>query len=103
MQRLYQQYRSRGDIHGLYEIREAALAWVNRSNAAQNTNWETSGPDLRIVVARCAVPLTVKWTDPSRHAPGRTGVDVVCSRSVNPQYGKKWDVFVPVYRRKGRA
>jgi hypothetical protein len=80
-------------MHGLYEIREEARSFVARENAAGSREWVALEPNLKIVVARCVVPLKVQWTPRSYGMTGRN-VMVTCAKAVQPHQG--WNVHVPV-------
>ncbi|QSI30997.1 hypothetical protein GNX71_16000 [Variovorax sp. RKNM96] len=89
--------RSTAKMHGLFEIREEARSFVAKENAATRSGWEALDPNLKILVPRCSVPLETKWTP---HSYGLTGRNVMvsCARTVGtPQ---KWNVNVPVTRKK---
>ena len=101
-ERIYGRYRTTADSHGLYEIRQAADAFVADHNRKYQTIFRVLGPDLRIMVSACRVPLTVKWAPPTHGSRG-TGVNVACGRTAHA-YEKRWDIFVPVYApRSGHA
>jgi hypothetical protein len=91
------EYRSRDDIHGLYEIREVARKFVIAGNVRNSTHWMVMDPNLKIQVTLCAVPLEVVWV-PKSYGLSNTSVEVVCSRTINPKIEKKWRVFVPVFQ-----
>lgn len=95
---LYSKYRSTSEVHGLHEIREAAVEWVQRTNAREKTNWLIGGPSLHVVVSRCAVPLTVKWAPDVVENEGNQGVNVICRKTVKTAHEKDWDVFVFLYK-----
>ena len=92
---IYGRYRTTEHSHGLYEIWQAADAFVADSNRKHKTRLRAIGPDLRIMVPACRLPLTVRWT-PRAHGERGTGVNVYCTRSVDPRQ-RQWDIFVPVY------
>jgi hypothetical protein len=85
--------RSTAEIHGLYEIREEARGFVARENAAGRGEWVALDPNLKILVARCAVPLKTQWTPRSYGMTGRN-VMVSCAQVAPPH--KAWNVHVPV-------
>lgn len=95
---LYSRYRSHDDVQGLYELREAAVDWVNKLNAKKNTNWIVGGPSIQIVISRCAVPLKVAWAPDIVQHEGSKGVNVICKKTVKGASEKNWDVFVDVFR-----
>ena len=62
-------YRTAGDVHGLFEINAEAASFLRAQNRKHHTDFEPVGPDLRMQVERCLVPLrsrsqkgkTVRW------------------------------------------
>jgi hypothetical protein len=99
--------RSNDVMHGLYEIGEAARNFVVLENARTHGQWEAGDPNLKVFVPRCAVPLkaqwdTVRWTVLSGSGESlqrsRRVIAVTCSRTAGPP--QKWEVLVPVDRRK---
>lgn len=100
-ERVYGTFRSNEDVQGLYEIGTAAREWIAKENARQGTDWEAFGPNLKVFVPRCAVPLKVQWADRTRHF--HRGLSVICGKLVNSAYGKPWDVFVPADRKSEGA
>jgi hypothetical protein len=106
--------RSSDTVQGLYEIREAARAFVERENAARvgtGEAWEAGEPNLKVFVPRCAVPLAVRWHTIRWSAVARNGkngelvphsrrvIAVGCARAVGR--ADQWDVHVPVAPRRG--
>lgn len=87
--------RTRGSIHGLFEIREAAVRFIAAENLKNQTTWQVLEPNRKILVARCAVSLRVKWV-PKSYGLSGSNVAVVCSRTVEPRPQNTWQVFVPV-------
>ncbi|MGK5049633.1 hypothetical protein ACQ4WP_27610 [Janthinobacterium sp. GB4P2] len=87
--------RTRGDIHGLFEIRDAAVKFIAAENLKNGTRWQAMKPNRKILVARCAVSLHVKWV-PKSHGLSGQNVAVSCDQTVNPTTQKKWEVFVPI-------
>jgi hypothetical protein len=85
--------RSTAEIHGLYEIREEARSFVASENAAGHGDWAALDPNLKILVARCTVPLKTQWTPRSYGMTGRN-VMVTCAQVAPPH--KAWNVHVPV-------
>jgi hypothetical protein len=93
-------FRSSDSIHGLYEIDQAARAFVAAENARNNTDWSVAEPNLKTVVARCSVPLDARWGEIRLFAPDgrelrRKVVEVVCAKPVS---GKNWKVSLRVSR-----
>ncbi|UQV44993.1 hypothetical protein KIV45_25225 [Janthinobacterium lividum] len=87
--------RTRGDIHGLFEIRDAAVKFMAAENSKNGTRWQVLEPNRKILVAKCAVSLRVKWV-PKSHGLSGPNVAVSCARTVKPTTENKWEVFVPV-------
>lgn len=90
--------RTRGDIHGLFEIRETAVKFMAAENAKNGTRWQVLEPNRKILVAKCALPLHVTWV-PKSHGLSGPNVAVSCARTVKPAPQHKWNVFVPVDKR----
>lgn len=87
-------YRSSESIQGLYEIDQAARAFVAVENARDNGDWVVAEPNLKNLVARCSVPLSTRWGEIRLFAPDgreltRKVVEVDC---VKPVSGKSWMV-----------
>ncbi|WP_152988514.1 hypothetical protein [Janthinobacterium sp. Ant5-2-1] len=87
--------RTRGDIHGLFEIRDAAVKFMAAENSKNGTSWQVLEPNRKILVAKCAVALRVKWV-PKSHGLSGPNVAVNCDKTVKPTPQHKWEVFVPV-------
>lgn len=87
-------YRTRGERHGLYEIREAARRFIERENGAKKSGWRVGDPDIRVVVWECAVPLKARWR--SGEPGARPAVTVLCPRTLKAAPVKDWKVTVPV-------
>jgi len=100
--------RSDDAVHGLYEIREEARRFIAEENAGHQGEWQAGDPNLKVLVPRCAVPLTarwhaIRWFDTSRTAElvqrSRRVIAVVCGRSASPAQ-QQWAVHFPVSERK---
>ena len=87
--------RTRGDIHGLFEIREAAVQFITAENVKNGTKWQVLEPNRKVLVSKCAVSLRVEWVPKSYGLSGQN-VAVRCARTVKPTIEKKWQVFVPI-------
>ncbi|MGK5037581.1 hypothetical protein [Janthinobacterium sp. LB3P118] len=87
--------RTRGDIHGLFEIRDAAVKFIAAENLKNGTRWQAMEPNRKILVAKCAISLHVKWVPKSQGLSG-PNVAVICGKTVKPTTQKKWEVFVPI-------
>lgn len=93
-----EEWRSNDAIHGLYEIDQAARAFVAAENARSKARWTVAEPNLKTLVARCSVPLDTRWGKIRLFAPdGRelTGrvVEVVCTQPVS---GERWTISLRV-------
>jgi hypothetical protein len=89
-------YRGNAQVHSLYDIREAARAFLTRASVGRKVAYRPMDPDIRVVVPRCLVPLTARWARKTIEY-DQPGVEVVCKRSVNKKYDHSWDVFVPLF------
>jgi hypothetical protein len=89
------EYRTKGNRHGLYEIREAAKEFIRRENIAKKSHWVVGNPDIRVVVWECAVPLVAKWNEADERRGPRVAVS--CPRTLENAPVKTWRVRVPVY------
>ncbi|NHQ90315.1 hypothetical protein GYK42_08025 [Janthinobacterium lividum] len=87
--------RTRGDIHGLFEIKDAAVKFIAAENSKNGTKWQVLEPNRKILVTKCLVPLRVKWV-PKSHGLSGPNVAVSCDRTVKPTIQHQWEVFVPV-------
>ncbi|MDZ5635033.1 hypothetical protein [Janthinobacterium sp. GMG1] len=87
--------RTRGDIHGLFEIRDAAVQFMAAENAKNGTSWQVLEPNRKILVTKCAVALRVQWV-PKGHGLSGPNVAVICAKTVKPTIQDKWEVFVPI-------
>ncbi|GKX58546.1 hypothetical protein [Leminorella grimontii] len=83
--------------HGLYEINEEAEKFLVEEEARTHIKRKSLGPNLKVVVAPCAVPLKSGWAPKSMGLSVKYTVLVSCERSEKGQYGdgKGWRVGVP--------
>lgn len=88
------EYKTRGNRHGLYEIREAARDFVDRERRMRRDEWQVGDPDIRVVVWECAVPLKSAWRVSEEGK--RTGVFVTCNKTLVNAPVPKWRVTVPI-------
>ncbi|MDN6859620.1 hypothetical protein QO207_23780 [Pseudomonas sp. CAN2814] len=93
-------FRSSESIHGLYEIDQAARAFVAAENARSNAGWTVAEPNLKTLVARCSVALDSRWGEihlsaADGRALTRKVVEVICTKPVS---GKHWTVSLRVSR-----
>ncbi|QRY81756.1 hypothetical protein JVX91_11865 [Pseudomonas sp. PDNC002] len=96
---LLERQRSTDAFHGLYEIDQAARAFVAIENARNQTDWVVTEPNLKILVTRCSVPLTTRWRAIRLFAQNgreitRQVVEVSCARPVS---GERWSVPLRVF------
>ncbi|MBW3501299.1 hypothetical protein [Janthinobacterium sp. NKUCC08_JDC] len=87
--------RTRGDVHGLFEIRDAAVKFIATENLKNGTRWQVLMQNRKILVPKCAVSLRVEWV-PRSHGMSGPNVAVICAKTVRPTTQKKWEVFVPI-------
>jgi len=90
--------RSTATTHGLYEVDQAARAFVASENARLRANWTVADPNPKILVARCSVPLNARWGEIRLFAPDgrelvRKVVEVACSKPVS---GESWTITLRV-------
>ena len=81
-----------GPFRELCEVNAAARRFLDQYNVEHETDWEPLGPDIRIVVSPCAVPLRSAWT--IDHA--EKSVLVSCRRTNASAYERKWELSVQV-------
>ncbi|MDH1007522.1 hypothetical protein N5J43_01315 [Pseudomonas nicosulfuronedens] len=87
-------WHSTESVQGLYEIDQAARAFVAAENARDNGERVVAEPNLKTLVARCSVPLSTRWGEVRLFAPDgreltRKVVEVVCSKPVS---GERWTI-----------
>lgn len=87
-------YRTKGNRHGLYEIREAARNFISRERVKGRNEWQVGDPDILTVVWECDVPLRSSWriSDDGK----RTGVSVSCNKTLDNAPVPKWRITVPI-------
>lgn len=88
-------YRTKGDVHGLYEIREAAQNFLVSERAKGAAVWVALDPNLKVQVLRCDELVTVNWVSKSAGY-SNANVSVNCRKTIRPQEQKSWSVLVPV-------
>ena len=88
-------YRTVGDVHGLFEINAAGQKFLRAHNRKHRTDWIGFGPDLRMQVERCLVPLRSRWAVPDDPEEGPR-VIVTCDKSIQK---RRWDMFVHAFRK----
>ena len=89
-------YRTTKQDHGLYEIHQAARKFLNRQPRKKTGDWVAVGPDIRMQVPRCAVPLRTRWARESDDKENLPGVLVMCSRTIDRQ-APHWAVLVSTH------
>lgn len=89
-------YRTTAHVHGLYEIREEARRFLRNQPRKKAGPWVAVGPDIRMQVPLCAVPLRSRWARESDHTEYLPGVLVTCRKSVDMK-APNWSVFVDAY------
>lgn len=85
-------YRNNGTVQGLYEIREAARAFLNVQPAAKRGPWRAGALNLKMQVPRCVFPLQTRWATKYEHE-HLPAVLVVCTLSTSVDT-RKWQVAV---------
>lgn len=80
----------------LCEIQATARRFLDERNAENKTDLRPLGPDYRIWVPPCQVPLSAAWAVNER----RKSVMVSCARTIPSAQERKWNVAVSVYSRR---
>ena len=89
-------YRTTSQFHGLYEIREEARRFLRSQPRKKAGDWVAVGPDIRMQVPLCAVPLRSRWARESDNTENLPGVLVICKKSIDRK-APSWSVFVDTY------
>ena len=89
-------YRTTSQFHGLYEIREEARRFLRSQPRKKVGDWVAVGPDIRMQVPLCDVPLRSRWARESDNTENLPGVLVICKKSINRK-APSWSVFVDAY------
>lgn len=89
-------YRTTPTIHGLYEINQEAQKFLTRQPRKKSGDWKAVGPDIRMQVPRCAVPLRTRWARESDNEENFPGVMVICRKTVDRK-DPDWAVLVSSY------
>ena len=76
----------------LCEIQATAGRFLDQYNAKHKTDWQPFGPDYRIWVPPCQVPLRANWTI----VEGEKRVLVACKRTAASEVKRKWAIPVDV-------
>ena len=96
-------YRTTAEIHGLYEVREEARRFLRQQPRPKAGAWVAVGPDIRMQVPRCLVPLRSRWVRAADHTENLPGVLVMCKKSVDkqtPSWTIAVDAYVPAERKR---
>jgi hypothetical protein len=88
-------FRSTDTAHGLYEINEAVIKFLDEEKTKSNINRRSMGPNLKIWVPKCSVPLKVEWTPKYYGLSNRHSVSVYCDKTIDGSHEKKWRVNIP--------
>lgn len=89
-------YRSTARVHGLYEIQAEASRFLRHQPQKKTGPWIAAGPDIRMQVPRCAVPLRTRWARASDRTEYLPGVLVICRKTVNRK-DPSWSIFLDAY------
>ena len=89
-------YRTTARHHGLYEIHAEASSFLRTQPQRKTGPWIAAGPDIRMQVPRCDVPLRSRWARKSNNTEDLPGVLVICKRTVNKK-DPNWSIFVDAY------
>lgn len=89
-------YRSTAHVHGLYEIQAEASRFLRHQPQKKTGPWIAAGPDIRMLVPRCAVPLRTRWARASDKTEYLPGVLVICRKTVNRK-DPSWSIFLGAY------
>lgn len=89
-------YRTTARHHGLYEIHSEASRFLRSQPQKRTGPWIAAGPDIRMQVPRCAVPLRSRWARKSDNTDGMPGVLVICKKTVNNR-DTSWSTFLHSY------
>ena len=91
-------YRTTAELHGLYEIREEALRFLQSQPRKKTGAWVPLGPDIRAMVPLCAVPLHTRWARASDNTDSLPGVLVICRKSIDKK-APSWSIFIGTFIR----
>lgn len=89
-------YRTTKQDHGLYEIHQAARKFLSRQPRKKSGDWVAVGPDIRMQVPRCVVPLRTRWARESDDKENLPGVLVICGKTIDRK-SPHWAVLVSAY------
>lgn len=82
-----------GPYHELCEIQAAASRFLDQQNIRHKTDWQPLGPDIRMVLEPCLVPLRANWAI----FQARKSVMVSCGRAGPSTHDRKWKVAVEIF------
>ncbi len=89
-------YRTTARHHGLFEIHAEASRFLRSQPQKKTGPWIAAGPDIRMQVPKCAVPLHSRWATKSDNTENLPGVFVICKKTINKS-DPKWSIFVDAY------
>ena len=89
-------YRTTARHHGLFEIHAEASRFLRSQPQKKTGPWIAAGPDIRMQVPRCAVPLLFRWAKKSDNTEELPGVLVTCKKTVNKK-DPSWATFLHAY------
>lgn len=89
-------YRTTALHHGLYEVHAEAIRFLRSQPQKKSGPWIAAGPDIRMQLPRCAVPLRSRWAKKSDNTDSLPGVLVVCKQTVDNK-DPSWSTFLHAY------
>lgn len=89
-------YRTTALHHGLYEVNVEASRFLRGQPQKKSGPWIAAGPDIRMQLPRCAVPLRSRWAKKSDNTEALPGVLVICKNTVNKK-DPSWATFLHAY------
>ncbi|MEQ1739527.1 MAG: hypothetical protein ABL884_06430 [Methyloglobulus sp.] len=97
---IFQDITQAGQIHvqGLDEIQQAADQFVILENQKNNSTWVADNVNNKELLPKCNVPLSAKWM-PKNYGLSRKSIAVICQQIGDKDF-KKWDIFVPVTKKR---
>lgn len=88
--------RTSDAAHGLYEINEEAKKFLQEEEARTHVRRKSLGPNLKVFVPPCSVPLKAAQAPKSMGLSNEYTVLVSCERSASKyENNKGWSVGVP--------
>ncbi|RQO33591.1 hypothetical protein DBR37_15525 [Herminiimonas sp. KBW02] len=92
-------------LHGLKYVGIASANFVAAYNKEHGTSWRSLGPNSKLMLTRCLVPLKTRWSPPASRtatlpAPTDWRVKVSCDKTVsNTLKIQRWETLIPTTRR----